>query len=101
MSGKKDDQEKLRMDLLDSRWLFGVSKILTFGAKKYGEHNWRRGLAYSRLFAAVQRHLWAFNNGEDNDEETGDSHLLHASCCLMFLYFMRIHRPDLDDRQKP
>ena len=31
------------------------------------------------------------------DSETGLSHLLHASCCLMFLHSMQKHRRDLND----
>jgi hypothetical protein len=34
----------------------------------------------------MQRHLWAWKEGEQNDPESGKNHLAHALCCLMFLY---------------
>lgn len=96
----KHDSSKPEMDLLSSKWLFGVAQVLTFGKKKYAAHNWRLGIESSRLLSALQRHLLAWNDGEDLDPETGLSHLYHASCCLMFLSELMITRPDLDTRYK-
>lgn len=98
MPGVKHDQEKPMMDLLDPFALEQVAKVLTFGAEKYGKHNWREGIAVSRLIAAGMRHILAFNNGETLDEESGLPHLAHAMCCLMFATWMVEHKPDLDDR---
>lgn len=96
---KKDD-EKVPLDLLDTSWLMGIGRILKFGATKYSPNNWRKGFSYSRLTAAAMRHIFAFNNGQDIDPETGESHLLHASCCLMFLFWHTLFKPELDDRWK-
>lgn len=94
----KFDGEKPRMDLLDRYALEQLASVLTFGAKKYAAHNWRKGLQYSRLVAAAMRHIQAFNDGEDNDPESGLSHVAHAMCCMMFLLGTINHRPDMDDR---
>jgi hypothetical protein len=105
--GLKNDQGKPRMELLDSYALEQVSKVLAFGADKYtkngvrGEHNWRKGIAFSRLIGAVFRHLYAWLRGESTDPETGLSHLAHAGCGIMFLLWHEKHRPDLDDRYQP
>lgn len=62
-----------------------VVLVLAFGAKKYADRNWERGIAHSRTFAAAQRHLFAwYQDREDNDPETGLHHLAHAICELMF-----------------
>lgn len=98
--GTKHDAGKPMMSLLSSKWLLGVAAVLTFGAKKYASHNWRKGLWNSKLMDAAGRHIAAFNDGEDVDPESGLSHLLHASCCLMFAYELSLTRPDLDDRYK-
>ena len=98
--GIKHDSEKPRMDLLSSSWVEGVSDVLTFGARKYDAHNWRKGLARSRLLGACLRHVFAYLRGEDCDPETGLLHLYHASCCLMFASELHFTRPDLDDRYK-
>jgi hypothetical protein len=97
-TGRKDDAGKPRFDLLDPAFLAQVAAVLAYGAEKYGEHNWRLGIATSRLFSAVQRHLWAFWGGEDDDPETGLSHLAHAACGLMFLHWTVAERRCCDDR---
>ncbi len=98
MDAIKYDQEKVQLELLSSSWLFGVGRVLTFGAKKYAAHNWRKGLQQSRLLGATLRHVLAYLGGEDLDQETGLPHLHHASCCLMFASELAETRPDLDDR---
>jgi hypothetical protein len=39
--------------------------------------------------------------GEDLDPESGESHLDHAMCELMFMKMFTIDFPELDDRFKP
>lgn len=97
--GVKFDGDKPRMDLLDPYAIEQLSQVLTFGARKYAAHNWRKGLHKSRLIAAALRHLFAYLRGEDKDPETGLSHAAHAMCCCMFLLGLE-HRADLDDRWK-
>jgi hypothetical protein len=99
-SGRKDDNGKSRIDLVDAEFLEGLGNVLAFGANKYAAHNWRGGIAYSRLIAAAYRHIGAINKGEDIDPESGQPHIYHAACCLHFLSWMMKHRPDLDDRYK-
>ena len=83
--GTKYDGAKIRMDLLPPEFLIGVSAILTFGAAKYDDHNWRLGIEYSRIYGAAQRHLVAWSMGEEIDPESGLPHLWHAACNLSFL----------------
>ena len=98
--GLKHDSEKPRMDLIDSKALEALAQVLTFGAAKYAPHNWRAGIAHSRLIAALMRHTAAFNGGEDLDPETGLPHIAHAMCCCMFLLGTSPGAA-LDDRFKP
>lgn len=95
---QKHDDGKPRLDYLDPYALEEVAKVLTFGATKYGAQNWRKGIEIGRLMAACLRHIFAFMRGENNDPETGLSHLAHAMCCLMFTLWMLEHRRDMDDR---
>lgn len=87
--GAKFDCDKTRMDLLMcgcAKSLEQVAKVLTFGAKKYDDDNWRLVPdAIKRYHAALHRHLNAYYQGEKTDKETGLSHLAHALCCLHFL----------------
>lgn len=97
-SGVKHDQEKPDMSLLSSIALLKVAQVMTHGKKKYGANNWRGGLQWTRLLAAVLRHVFAYLGGEDKDPETGLSHLAHASCGLMMLLEFEETHKQLDDR---
>lgn len=96
--GHKDDAEKIRMDLLDPFAMRELSRVLTFGAKKYAPDNWRKGIKFSRLIAALLRHTFAYMMGFNSDEETGLDHMAHAMCCCMFLIWLRRKKPEFDDR---
>lgn len=96
--GIKFDNGKPPMSLLDRHAMEEIANVLAFGAQKYAAHNWRKGIAYSRLLDAAMRHLFAFADGEDNDPESGLSHVAHAGCCIVFLLGMTNARPDMDDR---
>lgn len=98
--GAKFDHDKPPMHLLDAPFLEGVASVLGFGANKYAAHNWRNGIATSRLISAAYRHLGAINKGEDVDPESGLPHVYHLGCCVMFLASMLSTKPELDDRWK-
>ena len=85
MEGNKFDEGKPRLDLIDPLAIEGLAKVLTFGAKKYASHNWRGGISYSRLAAALLRHMFAIMRGEYIDKESGLPHIDHVGCCWMFL----------------
>ena len=99
--GIKHDSDKPDMSLLSSFSINELAKVLSFGKEKYAAHNWRKGIQISRLIAAAQRHMFAFNGGEDKDPESGLSHLAHAMCCMMFAIEMMEVKPELDDRYVP
>ena len=96
--GRKLDEGKLRLDLLPITPLEEVTKVLMFGAQKYAEWNWAKGIAFSRCYAAALRHMLAWWKGADKDDETGLSPIDHAICELMFLSELIRSRPDLDNR---
>ena len=98
--GIKHDESKRRMDLVPTSLTSAVARILEFGAKKYGDNNWREGLKWSRVYAALQRHLADFWDGKDVDDESGLPHLYHAACNIAFLIEFYEKRKDLDDRYK-
>lgn len=87
------------MDLLPVEAKRGLAAVLAHGAEKYGAHNWRKGMAWSRLIAAAHRHLDAFTNGEDVDEE-GIAHIDCLQACAAFLStYQKLALGD-DDRWK-
>lgn len=98
--GRKDDAAKDRFELLPGDALRAIAVILTFGAAKYGDRNWEKGMKWSRVYGALQRHLNDWWQGEALDAETGKSHLAHAGCCLLFLIAYEIRTVGEDDRPK-
>lgn len=85
--GRKFDGGKLQYGLLPPLALAETVKVLTFGAEKYEPDNWKHVPdSKRRYFDAMQRHMWAYKQGEKLDKESGIHHLAHAMCCLMFLY---------------
>lgn len=98
MEGKKNDQEKVGTHLLPPGPLLEIAKVLDFGAKKYDPWNWAKGIKYTRIYGAILRHLWSWYRGEDNDPETGISHLAHAGCGILFLLQYSATRLQFDDR---
>lgn len=69
------------------------------GAAKYGRHNWRAGdVLASTYFAAAQRHLVAWYEGEDIDPDSGLSHLVKAMASIAVLRDAQIQGCAIDDR---
>lgn len=57
--------------------------VMGLGARKYGEYNWRSSKVRSTVYiAAAKRHLAQWLDGQDDDPESGVSHLAHARACL-------------------
>lgn len=97
-TGFKYDDGKLRMDLIPPSAIVSLAKALTHGAEKYVDRNWERGLSWGRVYAALQRHLNAWWNGEETDRESKLHHLEHAICNLAFLIEFQHTHPELDTR---
>lgn len=98
--GSKHDSGKPNIALIPKDAIWGMAAALTFGAKKYGKHNFRKGIEFLSLAAAAQRHLTAWCDGENVDQESGLSHLDHALASLAMLKFMELNRLEMDDRYK-
>lgn len=98
--GVKHDGEKDPWHLLPWDAIGAIVKVLAFGAKKYAPRNWEKGMAWSRCYSALIRHMTAWWDGEDKDPETGMSHLWHAGCCIVFLIAFEMRGIGADDRPR-
>jgi hypothetical protein len=98
--GLKYDDGKARWDLLPMGALHEVTKVYTFGVGKYEAWNWRKGIVYSKCFAAIMRHLFAWWwDREERDAESG-CHPLSAVVfyCLNIMQYEQDQAHGLDDR---
>lgn len=81
-----------------------IARVYEFGAQKYAAHNYRKGYEWSKSFAALCRHIFAFWRGEDRDSESGLSHLAHAGFHVLGLLSFWLDKErysKFDDRYKP
>jgi Domain of unknown function (DUF5664) len=80
---------KERYDLVPPQSLKEIVKVLTHGAKKYGDYNWSHITNWEpRYTGALLRHIEAWRSGVKYDQETGIHHLAHAATNAIFLLFL-------------
>jgi len=84
------------------RWVaLQVGRVMSVGAAKYGAFNYRETpIAASTYQDALERHLALWFDGEDNDAETGVSHLASAIASCTLLMDAQATGQLVDDRQK-
>lgn len=97
-------REKLnsaRYDLMPARVVNeAYARVAEHGMKKYSARNWERGLPVSQIADSLQRHLWAYMEGQDKDNDSGLSHLDHVLWNAVALCFNEYHKM-CDDRIPP
>lgn len=96
--GQRHNEGKLRWSLVPQSALEPMVRVLEFGAEKYDDHNWKKGLPIVEICESLKRHLDAFMEGEDLDPESGLPHIGHIQCNAMFLAWMKKNRPEMDRR---
>jgi len=96
VKGRKYDDGKPRWSLLTRSLampLLEVVMVLTDGAKKYNDENWKivpdAGVRYED---AIDRHLNQWKRGETHDTESGYSHLAHVVCNVLFLMWFELNK---------
>jgi hypothetical protein len=77
-----------------------MGEVLAYGAKKYAEHNYLKGMAWTRLIGAALRHCFSWLRGEDIDPESGLPHLSHALASIAMLIETIDRKKGTDDRYK-
>lgn len=72
-----------------------VSKHFEEGAKKYGEHNWQKGIPVKCYIDSAVRHYLKFMRG-DNDEPHDRALVWNILCCIWTCE----NKPELNDYRK-
>lgn len=100
--GAKDDEDKVRMELITCdfpRALEAIGQVATMGAKKYSDGGWLDvSGAHRRYQGALLRHILAHNRGELRDPESDLTHLAHAAwnALAMLELRMRLFDPPME-----
>ena len=92
--------KKAPISALPIRVLWRVGLAMLEGACKYGRHNYRAAGARASVYfdAVVNRHLFAWWEGEDIDNESQLSHIDKAIAGLMVLRDSMLEGNWIDDR---
>lgn len=98
--GLRFNEGKLELSECPNSLIYAVAKVMMFGASKYAKHNWRKGMKWSIPRDCLQRHLTAWDDGEECDKESRLSHLYHAAANIAMLIEYEHTFPELDDRFK-
>lgn len=99
----KADGGKTNWSLMPFEAIEEINKVLEFGALKYDGWNFAKGegMKWSRIANSLLRHMFAWMRGEDNDPESGLSHLSHIGCNVIFLIYYKMYPQFIhDDRYK-
>ena len=84
MKGRKFDKGKIRPSLIDPTFLKELAELLTVGAQKYDDDNWKIvENAEQRYRDALERHLIDWKEGTVKDDES--FLLIKVACNAMFL----------------
>ncbi len=77
-TAQKFDGEKNRMELIPASAIEALGRAMTYGSRKYDDHNWANGFEWDRLVGSLLRHMNAWRAGQDLDPESGLSHIDHV-----------------------
>ena len=107
----KEDQEakadagKLPMNLVPTQISRDIAQVRQYGNEKYGDpDNWRK-VEKVRYVAALERHLLAYKdylNGDDDgvDKESGIDHYKHMACNMAFICEMERWKKEHEQKQR-
>lgn len=90
-------QDKTRYDLVDFELFDRWAQLMTRGAKKYGDHNWKKANSVDELHrfrASAMRHFYQWFYNLDNSED-------HAAAVCFNISGAEMVARKLNDNDKP
>ena len=84
--------EEVRFDLISPIALRRLARTYAEGAKKYSDHNWRKGMPFSSILNHILNHIIKHLLGDRSED-----HLAHAAWGFFAWMEFEETRPDLDD----
>mmetsp|Transcript_22779 Transcript_22779/g.10970 ORF Transcript_22779/g.10970 Transcript_22779/m.10970 type:complete len:131 (+) Transcript_22779:2138-2530(+) len=87
-NNKQEKKKKSRLELVPPSLIWELGRVFSFGAEKHGENSWTQESDIDKLTGSYLRHLNRWRQGEDNDKESGLSHLLHAIADISIIFLI-------------
>lgn len=91
------NENKRKWSMVDFESLEGMVKVLENGALKYNRDNWKKGMPVTEVIESLLRHTFTLLKGEENDKESGLSHISHIQCNAMFIDYILRNKPEFND----
>lgn len=92
---------KAPMACVPNTALIELYGVMGGGAHKYGIYNYRNSTIDALTYiGAIRRHFMLWEDGEDEDHESGYSHLAHIMACCAILFDSQYTNNILDNRSK-
>jgi hypothetical protein len=91
---------KTRPALMSTIAQWAIALDYTYGADKYEDNNWAKGMPWSDVMNSFERHYMLWKAGEDYDAESGLPHIFLAGWNMMTLIDYTMTHPEFDDRMK-
>lgn len=88
--GLRFNKGKVRWGLMHYKSIEPMIRVLMYGAEKYDDNNWQKGLNKKEILECLQRHLAALMDGETHDAESGLPHIGHIMCNAMFFSYFSL-----------
>jgi len=90
----RHNKGKPDLSLIQYSLLKELAFALMEGEKVYSTDNWKKGLPWSQLFSAAQRHLWKAKDVEKYDKDAKHYRVRHLALAVANIMFM-IYQEDV------
>lgn len=94
----KNDGGKPRIDLVPPELILGCAQAMEHDAVYNGDHDWQKGMEWSRVYADAMRYLLAWWSGEGKDRASLESNLAHVAANVAILMAYEARDIGKDDR---
>lgn len=99
-TGGAKGTKRTQLGAMDPAALIELARVAGMGAEKYAAYNYLKGFDWALAFNAMQRHALLFWSGEDDDPESGLSHMAHAAWMALALVSFAMRGLGTDTRFK-
>ncbi len=92
------DEGKVRHDLIPAWALERLAEVYTYGAQKYDDNNWLKGMNWSKVQGPLERHYNKWKRGSIRDAESNCYHLAQVAWNAIALMVYQEFCIGIDDR---
>ncbi len=97
-TGLRYDKGKSRVDLLPADAMLELGEVCAYGAHKYSERNWEKGMKWTKVIGPLLRHLYKWMIGYTVDKESGQRHIAMVAWNAIALLTYELRGIGEDDR---